>query len=60
MRLTHQAAQSQQVHNARTRANKEEVVEQLKGKLEKSIAVYGLRFKGLNVRELVFARAESH
>lgn len=38
-----------QVTNAITRQKKEQVVEVLKGKLEKSTVVFGLRFKGLDV-----------
>ncbi|KAG2445317.1 hypothetical protein HYH02_008783 [Chlamydomonas schloesseri] len=40
---------SLQVTNAISRQKKEQVVEVLKGKLEKSTVVFGLRFKGLDV-----------
>jgi ribosomal protein L10 len=38
-----------QVCNALTRQRKEEIVADLKEKLENSVVVFGLRFKGLDV-----------
>lgn len=41
-----------QVTNALTRQKKEQIVTELTGKLENSVIVFGLRFKGLNVSAL--------
>ncbi len=38
-----------QVQNALTREKKEAIVERLKGKLDESVIVFGIRFKGLDV-----------
>lgn len=42
-----------QVCNALTRQKKEEIVADLKEKLQDSVIVFGMRFKGLNVSDLM-------
>ena len=52
MRLPHQRAS--QVANAITRKQKEEIVAHVKENLQGSVIVFGMRFKGLDVRGLGF------